>query len=615
MRALLLLLLCGCTQGVAPDDDDSAAIPADDDDSDGLCDRPGTSDTVPWDPSCRVEFELPEEPALVVIWQLSAFAPEPTYDQVMMTPVVVPLTDDDGDGVLGPGDDSAVVFTTFAGQAFNGDGILRAARGDGSGLLWSNDDRDWRLQPDAGIAAGDIDGDGWPEIVAVSEDQHLLAFEHDGAGAWRSAATLVADRGAPALADLNGDGVVEIVYGNQIFDDRGILRAQGQHGTGANPARQEFPLPVVVDLDGNGVQEVVAGNAIYDAAGGALWFNGGADGFVGVGNFDGDPAGEIVVVSSGTLWVLDTNGIVMNGPVPLIADGSGGPPTVADFDGDGEPEIGVANRAYYAVYDTDLSVLWSRDTRDFSSSITGSSAFDFDGDGASEVVYADERDVWVWDGRTGDVVHQGSGHASGTQVEYPVVARLRAGGPPAIVVGSNTLITGGWNGITVLADEGRSWAPTRGVWNQHAFLPTHVDDDGGIPRDPDQPWLVGQGLRQNRVVTAPGVPTPNLAVEPHAVCFDACPDFVRVRLRAVNTGHAAGPFAIGITGPEHPDLAATAQIPQGLAAGARTAPLDLLVPASVAALGMTAWADPSDAILECDEGDNAITISAAVCPE
>ncbi len=616
MRWLLALLLCGCPQGGGVDDDDSAAGAGDDDDSESaLCDSPGTSDEVPWSPACRVAFQLPEEPVLEQVWQLSSFSPEPGHDQVMMTPLVVPLTDDDGDGAPGPGDWSAVVFVTFAGLDFNGDGILRAARGDGLGLLWSNDDRDWRLQPDAGIAAGDIDGDGWPEIVAVSEDQRLLAFEHDGSGKWRSAAPLVADRGAPALADLNGDGQVEIVYGNQIFDGGGILRAQGQHGTGANPSRPEFPLPVVVDLDGNGVQEVIVGNAIYDAAGGALWFNGGQDGFVGVGDFDGDAGGEIVVVSEDTLRILDTNGLVVRGPVSLIADGSGGPPTVADFDGDGEPEIGVANRAFYAVYDTDLSVLWSRETRDYSSSITGSSAFDFDGDGASEVVYADERDVWVWDGRTGDVVHQGSGHASGTQVEYPVVARLAPNGPPAIVVGSNTLITAGWNGITVLADAGRSWAPTRGVWTQHAFLPTHIDDDGGIPAFPDQPWAVGQGLRQNRVVTAPGVPTPDLAVEPHAVCLDACPEFVRVRLRAVNTGHGAGPFALAITGPEHPDAVATAQLPQGLSAGGRSAPQDLLVPAGVAALGMTAWADLGDQILECDEGNNSITIAPAVCPE
>ena len=612
MRLLLALLLLGCADSI--DDDDSGSS-GDDDDVDGLCDTPGASDAVPWDPSCRVEIVLPEEPALEIVWQLSAFAPEPAHDQVMMTPIVVPLTDDDGDGFTGPGDWSAVVFSTFAGIDFNGDGILRAARGDGSGLLWSNDVREWRVQPDAGIAAGDIDGDGWPEIVAVGEDQHLLAFEHDGTGKWRSVAQGMADRGAPALADLNGDGQVEIVYGSQIFDSGGVLRAQGEHGTGANPARQEFPVPVVVDLDGNGLQEVVVGNAIYDAAGGALWFNGGPDGFVGVGNFDADGEGEIVVVSENTLRILDTNGLAIRGPVDLIADGSGGPPTVADFDGDGAPEIGVANRSFYAVYDTDLSVLWSNETRDYSSSITGSSAFDFDGDGASEVVYADEQDVWVWDGRTGDVVHQGSGHSSATQIEYPIVARLEPNGPPAIVVASNTLITEGWNGITVLADAGRSWAPTRGVWSQHAFLPTQIDDYGGIPPQPAMPWSVGQGLRQNEVVTAPGVPTPNLAVEPHAVCFDACPEFVRVRLQAVNMGHAAGPFAIGVLDSDGVQIVASAQLPQGLGEGARSAPLDLLVPAAVAAEGMWARADFDDAVLECEEGDNAVVIAPATCPD
>ncbi len=603
----MLLLAC-------PDDGVGDAVVDDDDatDSDPLCDEPGAPDTVPWDPDCRVEFELPEEPALEVVWQVSTFEEEPAYDQVMMTPLVLPLVDGDGDGVAGAGDMGMVVFTTFAGTNFNADGVLRAIVGDGSGVHWSNIDREWRLQPDAGLAAADIDDDGWPEILAISEDQHLLAFEHDGTGKWRSAATLLADRGCPAVADLNGDGEVEIIHASQIYDRDGVLRAEGAHGHGANPHRPEFPASFAADLDRNGVLEVIAGNAIYDAAGQALWFNGGVDGFPGVGNFDEDDLGELVIVSESNVLILDTNGLVVRGPVALPADGSGGPPTVADFDGDGEPEIGVANRAFYAVYDTDLTLLWAKETHDFSSSITGSSAFDFDGDGASEVVYADEVDVWVWDGKTGDVVHRGEGHASATQVEYPVVARLVPDGPPMILVASNTLITDGWNGITALSDAGRSWVPTRGVWNQHAFLSTQVDDGVRVLPQPEVPWAVGQGFRQNEVVTAPGVPTPDLVVEPHGVCFDACPETVRLRLRVANGGHGTGPLQVALFSGE--PVAATAELPLGLAAGERSAPIDLLVPAELAALGLEGVVDPEDGILECDEDNNRLVIAPLACP-
>ena len=612
MRALLLcLLLAAC-----PDDGVGDAVVDDDDGTDGLplCDEPGAPDAVPWDPGCRVEFELPEEPALEIVWQVSAFEEEPAYDQVMMTPLVLPLTDGDGDGQAGAGDPSAVVFATFAGINFNADGVLRAVHGDGSGVLWSNIEREWRLQPDAGLAAADIDDDGWPEILGVSEDQHLVAFEHDGTGKWRSDAVLLADRGCPAVADLNGDGEVEIIHASQIYDRDGVLRAEGQHGHGANPHRPEFPASFATDLDLNGVLEVITGNAIYDAAGEALWFNGGPDGFVGVGNFDDDELGELVVVSESAVLILDTNGLVVRGPVTLPADGSGGPPTVADFDGDGEPEIGVANRAFYAVYDTDLSLLWRNETHDFSSSITGSSAFDFDGDGASEVVYADEVDVWVWDGRTGDVVHRGTGHASATQVEYPVVARTAPGGPPMILVGSNTLITEGWNGITALSDAGRSWVPTRGVWNQHAFLSTQVDDGVGVLPQPPPSWTEGQGFRQNEVVTAPGVPTPDLVVEPHGVCFDACPETVRVRVRVANAGHGTGPLRVGLYADGVAVPGATAELPLGLAAGQRSAPIDLLVPAALAAGGLEGRVDPEDETLECDEDNNTLPIAPLVCP-
>ena len=101
VRSLLIssLLLVGCSESppgdVVVDDDDSVEV-------DPLCEEPGEPDQIPWDPQCRVEFELPDEPALEVLWQVDSFADEPAYDQVMMTPLVLPLVDGDGDGGEAP---------------------------------------------------------------------------------------------------------------------------------------------------------------------------------------------------------------------------------------------------------------------------------------------------------------------------------------------------------------------------------------------------------------------------------------------------------------------------------------------------------------------------------
>ena len=180
------------------------------------------------------------------------------------------------------------------------------------------------------------------------------------------------------------------------------------------------------------------------------------------------------------------------------------------------PEIGVANLGFYTMFDGDLSQLWSNPTEDDSSAITGSSAFDFDADGASEVVYADEHDVWVWHGAEGSLIHRGSGHASGTLIEYPVVAQVVASdGPPQIVVPSNNMWWEGWTGITLLADSGRSWVPTRQVWNQHAFISTHVEDDLSIPASPEVPWLNGVGYREGEATSVPGVAAPDLELALH----------------------------------------------------------------------------------------------------
>ena len=227
--------------------------------------------------------------------------------------------------------------------------------------------------------------------------------------------------GAVGLYDLNADGYPEVVLGGTIQDGRtGAVRGVGAYGDGSGHA-WAAPMGVAADIDQDGTQEVVVGNALYRPDGSTIWYNGQTDGFVAVGNFDGDLYGEIVVSSEGTVRLQDDNGTVL-WTRTSVAGSTSGPPTVADFDSDGAPEVGIAGSGLYIVLDTDGTTLWSRTTQDFSSGFTGSAVFDFEGDGEAEVVYADEVSVWVFDGATGATKLEETRHSSATCSEYPSVA-------------------------------------------------------------------------------------------------------------------------------------------------------------------------------------------------
>src|SRR6185503_7558087 len=115
----------------------------------------------------------------------------------------------------------------------------------------------------------DLDRDGHPDIITgigrhdngASADR-LAAFNYDGTFKWMSALTELAsiDLATPALADLDSDGLSEIVLGRQVFNSDGTLRWTGTGGKGDL-------ISIVVDLDLDGKPEVVAGNTAYRANG------------------------------------------------------------------------------------------------------------------------------------------------------------------------------------------------------------------------------------------------------------------------------------------------------------------------------------------------------------
>lgn len=490
----------------------------------------------------------------------------------LSTPLVVQLTDDNGDGLWNDLDVPDLVFVTVdLSYLLEPQVVLRAVRGDTLAPIFDVDGvfphpTAPSLLSFSGLAAGDIDQDGKPEILSTTFGPAAVnvvrAYEHTGAPKWVSqpfhthpSPVGLSNRDNPTLADLDGDGEVEILVGAHVFDRFGHLRWVGTGGQGfqssGNSGDRGGAISVAADLDLDGRREVVAGNTAYRHDGSVVWQSPLPDGYAAVADFDGDPQPEVVVVAAGTVRLHDADGALLWGPVELPGSDpeAGGAPTLGDFDGDGAPEIGVAGSDVYVVLDGDGTLLWQASTQDHTSNLTGSTSFDFDGDGALEIVYRDERRLRIYRGSDGALLFETT-ISSNTWTEEPVVADVDRDGDAEIVVTSDrapdVAIPPGerTSGLFVFGDAGDGWISARPLWHQHAYTPEQVEADGGIPAAPAWGWLEHNSFRAN--VPALGDPgaVPDLTASRVVLDLGALPA-LGVTVRIGNAGRT----------PVGPDLA------------------------------------------------------------
>lgn len=471
--------------------------------------------TEPGDPptcitSCEYHPPIGEfSPTLKFAWG----DPANTTHNVMMSPIVVQLDDDNCDMVVDERDIPEIVFFTFDGNDYNnGTGTASTLRAisivegvvvEKFAIKTNGVSAD---SPGRSIAGGDIDGDGVSEIVVCTKDGRIRAYESDGTVKWLSAV-----RGCfmPSIADLDQDGSPEIVDLGHVVE--GMTGA-----TKATFATDRYPI--VADVDGDGLLDIVTPQRVHAADGTVKVDSGLVGTHAAVGDLDLDGIPEIIAVDFNTHLVnvwnvpapgtfqiirqgLDLNeGIAVNqccaaNPNNAGCTKGGGTPTVARFNADEFPDVGLAGGIGYVVFDGQALMnpatpaantrLWLRETQDCSSAQTGSSVFDFDGDGLAEVVYADETTMHIYAGDTGMPLFE-TCNTNGTLWEYPLVADVDSDGHADIIVGSNSYSSfncGGTKttGIRVFGDTEGKWVRTRRVWNQHAYHVTNVEESGAIP--------------------------------------------------------------------------------------------------------------------------------------
>ena len=223
-----------------------------------------------------------------------------------------------------------------------------------------------------GVAILDLNGDNFPEVATANVyDDNFTTFMNDGAGALTKLQTLDtggANEFAIEAADMNGDGLLDLVLGTYTSQEVFVYLSQGD-GTFQQSARTASGGATwqlgTGDLNGDGFADVVTGNSEHDNAG--ILF--------------GDGTGGLAAVRT-----------YATGEHPLAVD-------LGDLDGDGDLDFMTSNYAdgTWSLFEN-LGDGTFDNRRTYHASQSGSCALfhDRDNDGTLDITGIDEIDDLIF---------------------------------------------------------------------------------------------------------------------------------------------------------------------------------------------------------------------------
>lgn len=374
-------------------------------------------------------------------------------------------------------------------------------------------------------AVADIDRDGVPEVIVVGNDAYVYVFNNVSGNTttykFKSVDTVTTKfrNASPRIADIDEDGVPEIVVGLDVFqfnfrDGRLVKAVTGSgnlpSGFGFRAIGTEWGCDMaVIDIMPNYPgKEIVAGSQVYSvnlAAGtlspvaNASTISGGAipannDGPTAVADLDADGKLDIVYVNGTNIIIWDpvTPSIKLN--LAYVNNGSlaRGMPTIANvynekvLNGKATdlPEVlfNVDNAMHAYNLNKLTGPVWSLTTAD-NSGETGVTAFDLNGDGILEIIYNDEQLIRVINGNTASPANIAT-FASGTAtwMEHPVVVDVDNDGSAEFVCVSGTASSLAGNLRVFGATTGTTpWQNTRKLWNGRGYRSKAINDDLSVP--------------------------------------------------------------------------------------------------------------------------------------
>jgi len=254
---------------------------------------------------------------------------------------------------------------------------------------------------------------------------------------------------SPALFDLDGDGIKEIIVGGPRLL---VLRPDGRHLSGW-PRKGGKPFassPAIGDIDGDGHPEVVAGcddGKVYAWSGDGRLLKGwpvrtGLDVFStpAIADIDKDGHLEIAVGSDdGRLYILRGDATAIDGFPASTGAFISSSPAVGDIDGDGNLEVVVGSwDCMVHAWKSDGSRLAGWPARTGQPVWSSPILADVDGDGKLEVIVASDR-LYVINARGALIAsgYTGGGYA----VASPAIGS--AGGDATIAAAASSVAISG----------------------------------------------------------------------------------------------------------------------------------------------------------------------------
>lgn len=274
--------------------------------------------------------------------------------------------------------------------------------------------------PQRGVVFADLDGDGLTEIILSSTDRFIYAWDGLGnAMPGFPVGVVQTPQYAPSVADLEGDGDLEIVQFTRgltsggrfyVIDHTGAVVPGFPKSVGNNNLAGS---PTLYDLDDDGVLEILVPERDYPIGhlhvfepDGTEWGSGWPvdldhvpTGSPAVADVDGNGSPEIFYLSYDSVFAFDTNGTPLPGWPVTIGGGthhSYTSPALADLDQDGDLEIVLGAHqgasGYYAFHHDGTPLTgWPRTVGTWT--YAAPTIVDIEGDGDLEVIGGREGTV------------------------------------------------------------------------------------------------------------------------------------------------------------------------------------------------------------------------------